>query len=101
MHSNTIKKKDLVEDIINTFTKIELKNNIHDDNINIKKKPKREQVKNACVNCKMARKKCDDGRPCNRCTTYNIVENCEDSIRKPREKGIKRGSYKKKELNIQ
>lgn len=84
-----------IEDIINTFTKIEIKNNINNDNVNFEKKSKREQVKNACVNCKIARKKCDVGRPCNRCTLFNIAEKCEDSIRKPRAKGIKRGPYKK------
>ncbi|CEG82615.1 Putative Potential fungal zinc cluster transcription factor [Rhizopus microsporus] len=58
-------------------------------------KPKRSQVKNACINCKKACKKCDDGRPCQRCIKYNLVDTCKDSIRKKR-KREKRGPYKKK-----
>ena len=84
-----------IDDIINTFTKIEIKNKINDNNLNIEKKYKREQVKNACVNCKIARKKCDVNRPCNRCSESNIPEKCKDSIRKQRKIGIKRGPYKK------
>lgn len=59
-------------------------------------KLKRKQVKNACTNCQKACKKCDDERPCPRCVKYGIAEECIDSVRKERRKGIKRGSYKKK-----
>ncbi|KAF9429631.1 hypothetical protein BGZ76_001170 [Entomortierella beljakovae] len=59
-------------------------------------KPKRRQVKNACVNCQKACKKCDEGRPCNRCVKYGLVDTCVDSTRKIRKKGIKRGPYKRK-----
>ncbi|CAG8472163.1 6908_t:CDS:2 [Cetraspora pellucida] len=55
-------------------------------------KPKRQQVKNAC-----ACKKCDDGRPCQRCIKYELTDTCKDSIRKERKKGIKRGPYKRKQ----
>ncbi|KAI7894186.1 uncharacterized protein EV154DRAFT_108843 [Mucor mucedo] len=58
-------------------------------------KSKRRQVKNACVNCQKACKKCDDGRPCQRCIKYNLTETCQDSIRKERKKGVKRGPYKR------
>lgn len=61
-------------------------------------KPKRSQVKNACVNCQKACKKCDEGRPCQRCLKYNLVETCQDSIRKERKKGVKRGPYKTNKL---
>ncbi|KAJ2159738.1 hypothetical protein GGF46_002817 [Coemansia sp. RSA 552] len=57
---------------------------------------KRIQVKNACVNCQRACKKCDSGRPCTRCIKLGLVATCEDSKRKPRQKGIKRGPYKKR-----
>ncbi|KAF0504120.1 putative fungal zinc cluster transcription factor [Gigaspora margarita] len=60
-------------------------------------KPKRQQVKNACVNCQKACKKCDDGRPCQRCIKYELTDSCKDSIRKERKKGIKRGPYKRKQ----
>ncbi|CAG8690679.1 21668_t:CDS:2 [Dentiscutata erythropus] len=60
-------------------------------------KPKRQQVKNACVNCQKACKKCDDGRPCQRCIKYELTDTCKDSIRKERKKGIKRGPYKRKQ----
>ncbi|KAJ2296004.1 hypothetical protein IWW55_005252 [Coemansia sp. RSA 2706] len=62
-------------------------------------RPKRAQVKNACVNCQKACKKCDSGRPCQRCVKYNLAESCVDSKRKPRKKGIKRGPYKKRKKN--
>ncbi|KAJ1900786.1 hypothetical protein LPJ66_001245 [Kickxella alabastrina] len=61
---------------------------------------KRAQVKNACVNCQRACKKCDSGRPCLRCVKYNLQESCVDSKRKPRKKGIKRGPYKKRKKNV-
>ncbi|KAJ2692063.1 hypothetical protein H4R19_006232, partial [Coemansia spiralis] len=61
---------------------------------------KRAQVKNACVNCQKACKKCDSGRPCLRCVKYNLVDSCADSKRKPRKKGIKRGPYKKRKKNL-
>ena len=57
---------------------------------------KRRQVKNACTNCQKACKKCDDARPCLRCVKYGISEECVDSQRKERKKGIKRGPYKKR-----
>ncbi|KAL1915217.1 uncharacterized protein VTP21DRAFT_7493 [Calcarisporiella thermophila] len=59
-------------------------------------KPKRQQVKNACVNCQRACKKCDEGRPCQRCVKYNLTATCVDSPRKERQKGIKRGPYKRR-----
>ncbi|PVG02847.1 hypothetical protein CPB86DRAFT_780271 [Serendipita vermifera] len=61
-------------------------------------KLKRKQVKNACTNCQKACKKCDDERPCPRCVKYGVADECQDSVRKERRKGIKRGSYKKKAL---
>lgn len=62
---------------------------------------KRKQVKNACVNCQKACKKCDEGRPCQRCVKYGLVETCQDSTRKERKKGIKRGPYKRRQPNSQ
>ena len=58
---------------------------------------KRRQVKNACTNCQKACKKCDDARPCLRCVKYGIAEECVDSHRKERKKGVKRGPYKKRD----
>ncbi|GAA5795605.1 hypothetical protein HPULCUR_000966 [Helicostylum pulchrum] len=43
-------------------------------------------------------KKCDEGRPCQRCVKYNLTETCQDSVRKERKKGIKRGPYKRGHL---
>ena len=57
---------------------------------------KRRQVKNACTKCQKACKKCDDARPCFRCVKYGIAEECVDSQRKERKKGIQRGPYKKR-----
>lgn len=45
---------------------------------------KRKQVKNACIHCQKACKKCDDERPCTRCIKYNLAETCTDSPRKER-----------------
>ncbi|KAG0377401.1 hypothetical protein BGX24_006164 [Mortierella sp. AD032] len=59
-------------------------------------KPKRRQVKNACVNCQKACKKCDEGRPCTRCIKYGLTDTCVDSTRKVRKKGVKRGPYKRR-----
>lgn len=58
---------------------------------------KRRQVKNACTNCQKACKKCDDARPCLRCVKYGVSEECIDSVRKERKKGVKRGPYKKRD----
>ncbi len=58
---------------------------------------KRRQVKNACTKCQKACKKCDDCRPCLRCVRYGIADECVDSQRKERKKGIKRGPYKKRD----
>lgn len=56
---------------------------------------KRLQVKNACVNCQRACKKCDDNRPCSRCAKYGMEDSCADSSRKERIRGAKRGPYRK------
>lgn len=47
---------------------------------------KRKQVKNACVNCQRACKKCDDQRPCGRCVRYGIEDGCINSQRKERKR---------------
>ncbi|CAE6374953.1 unnamed protein product [Rhizoctonia solani] len=60
-------------------------------------RPKRKQVKNACSACQRACKRCDVGRPCERCVKYGMAETCRDSQRKERKKGIKRGPYKKRD----
>ncbi|TPX43420.1 hypothetical protein SeMB42_g04733 [Synchytrium endobioticum] len=60
---------------------------------------KRDQVKVACVNCQKACKKCDQGRPCQRCVRYGLMETCSDSVRKERMRGLKRGPYKRRELS--
>ncbi|CAO1633883.1 unnamed protein product [Parajaminaea phylloscopi] len=62
-------------------------------------RPKRRQVKNACINCQKACKKCDEGRPCTRCVKYGLTDTCIDSMRKERKRGIKRGPYKRRATN--
>lgn len=59
-------------------------------------RPKRKQVKMACTNCATACKRCDEVRPCQRCVKYGIQDSCVDGVRKERQKGIKRGPYKRK-----
>ncbi|KAG8748305.1 hypothetical protein FRC10_007696 [Ceratobasidium sp. 414] len=58
---------------------------------------KRKQVKNACSACQRACKRCDIGRPCERCIKYGMQDTCRDSVRKERKKGVKRGPYKKRD----
>ncbi|KAJ6513385.1 hypothetical protein C8R45DRAFT_345398 [Mycena sanguinolenta] len=60
---------------------------------------KRTQVKIACTKCKKSCKKCDPARPCLRCVKYGFAAECVDSKRKVREKGLKRGPYKKRNGN--
>ncbi|KAB5595675.1 hypothetical protein CTheo_913 [Ceratobasidium theobromae] len=60
-------------------------------------RPKRKQVKNACSACQRACKRCDVGRPCERCIKYGMADSCRDSQRKERKKGVKRGPYKKRD----
>jgi hypothetical protein len=43
---------------------------------------KRQQVKQACVNCQKSCKKCDDKRPCQRCIRQGIADSCIDMMRK-------------------
>ncbi|KAI8343281.1 hypothetical protein BC941DRAFT_448100 [Chlamydoabsidia padenii] len=59
-------------------------------------KQKRKQVRNACINCQKACKKCDEQRPCPRCVKYGTTDTCVNSVRKERKKGVKRGPYKKR-----
>ncbi|RKO89888.1 hypothetical protein BDK51DRAFT_21228 [Blyttiomyces helicus] len=55
--------------------------------LDISKLPrKRKQVKNACVNCQKACKKCEIVRPCPRCVKYGLSDSCSDSMRKERKK---------------
>lgn len=57
---------------------------------------KRHQTKLACTWCRKLSKKCDAQRPCGRCVQFNRCSECVDaSPRKPRAKGIDRGTYKK------
>lgn len=66
-----------------------------------KSSKRRSQVRNACVNCQKACKKCDEGRPCQRCIKLGITDTCVDSPRKERKKGFKRGPYRKRSVTTQ
>lgn len=52
-----------------------------------------------CTNCANACKRCNEHRPCERCVKYGIQNTCMDGVRKERQKGIKRGPYKRKSKN--
>src|SRR5271169_5262858 len=57
---------------------------------------KRHQTKLACTWCRKLSKKCDAQRPCSRCVQFNRCSECVDAPpRKPRAKGVDRGTYKK------
>jgi hypothetical protein len=49
-----------------------------------------------CSNCAAACKRCDDQRPCSRCLKHGVGDNCQDTERKERQRGIKRGPYKRR-----
>lgn len=59
-------------------------------------KSKRHQVRNACSNCQKSCKRCADIRPCPRCVNKGMGDTCVDSVRKERERGKKRGPYKRR-----
>ncbi|KAI9229180.1 MAG: hypothetical protein DHS80DRAFT_22660 [Piptocephalis tieghemiana] len=59
------------------------------------RKPKRIQVKKACVNCHNVSKKCEDARPCARCIKKGLENECVDFEKKKRQSGIRRGPYRK------
>ena len=48
------------------------------------------------VNCQRACKKCDDCRPCQRCVRYHLEESCQNSARRERKRGVRRGPYKRR-----
>lgn len=57
---------------------------------------KRHQTKLACTWCRKLSKKCDAQRPCGRCVQFDRCSECVDAPpRKPRAKGVDRGTYKK------
>lgn len=59
---------------------------------------KRHQTKLACSWCRKLSKKCDTQRPCGRCVQFNRCAECVDAPpRKPRAKGVDRGTYKKRD----
>lgn len=70
---------------------------MHSNSYNFPNEPKakRKQVKIACSSCKASCKKCDEARPCTRCVTRGIGDSCQDSERKMRVKGTRRGPYRK------
>ncbi|SAM00506.1 hypothetical protein [Absidia glauca] len=63
---------------------------------NFAEKGKRTQVRNACVHCQKACKKCASERPCPRCLKFGYAETCVDSVRKKRQQSTRRGPYKKR-----
>jgi len=77
-----------------TTTKSQNNNNVTTANGAVRVR-KRHQVKVACVNCRKACKKCDEARPCARCIKMDLCATCVDGERKPREKGVRRGPYKR------
>lgn len=98
----------LSEDSQQAFPAASLKNTVTvpenfslvSENLSLEQQQKRRaQVKSACVNCRKACKKCEEQRPCQRCVRLDMADTCVSHVRKPREKGFKRGPYRKKEEN--
>uniref|UniRef100_A0A7S4DWA6 Zn(2)-C6 fungal-type domain-containing protein n=1 Tax=Lotharella globosa TaxID=91324 RepID=A0A7S4DWA6_9EUKA len=48
----------------------------------------RIRVKTACTNCKLAKARCDNGRPCGRCVRRGCERTCVDAV--PKRRGRKR-----------
>jgi hypothetical protein len=48
----------------------------------------RSRVKTACTNCKLAKARCDNGRPCSRCVKRGCQSTCVDAV--PKRRGRKR-----------
>lgn len=48
----------------------------------------RIRVKTACTNCKLAKARCDNGRPCSRCVKRGCERTCVDAV--PKRRGRKR-----------
>ncbi|KAG2389444.1 hypothetical protein C9374_014004 [Naegleria lovaniensis] len=46
------------------------------------KTPRKPYVKRACVNCKQSHAACDDSRPCKRCISLKLEDQCVDAVRK-------------------
>ncbi|PIL31367.1 transcription factor [Ganoderma sinense ZZ0214-1] len=46
-------------------------------------------VKIACTNCRLANKKCDDGRPCERCKKNGLAHSCVSAERKQRNRRVR------------
>mmetsp|Transcript_24096 Transcript_24096/g.42653 ORF Transcript_24096/g.42653 Transcript_24096/m.42653 type:complete len:427 (+) Transcript_24096:59-1339(+) len=51
---------------------------------NSKKKATSGQVKRSCINCKLAKTRCDNERPCRRCLRTGREATCVDSVHKKR-----------------
>jgi hypothetical protein len=52
------------------------------------------------VNCQKACKKCDDGRPCQRCIRYHLESTCTNSARRERKRGVRRGPYRRRSSSV-
>jgi len=50
----------------------------------IKSRPKRKQVKSACLNCRKRKTGCDSFRPCTKCVRNGLESSCVDVPRKKR-----------------
>eukprot|EP00471_Norrisiella_sphaerica_P005077 CAMPEP_0184487382 /NCGR_PEP_ID=MMETSP0113_2-20130426/9953_1 /TAXON_ID=91329 /ORGANISM="Norrisiella sphaerica, Strain BC52" /LENGTH=373 /DNA_ID=CAMNT_0026869673 /DNA_START=54 /DNA_END=1175 /DNA_ORIENTATION=- len=57
----------------------------------------RIRVKTACTNCKLAKARCDNGRPCSRCIKRGCQETCVDAV--PKRRGRKRNHEAKEEYS--
>ena len=49
-------------------------------------KTKRKQVGRACANCRKSKTACSETRPCSRCVSHNVPDQCVDAPRKRRTK---------------
>ncbi|KAI1793108.1 hypothetical protein LXA43DRAFT_1180517 [Ganoderma leucocontextum] len=49
----------------------------------------RQRKPRGCTNCRLANKKCDDGRPCERCRKNGLELSCVSAERKPRKRTVR------------
>lgn len=50
---------------------------------------KRKRVQSACTHCQKSHSSCDDERPCRRCISKGLEDQCKDGIRKRRGRKMK------------
>ncbi|KAF0979928.1 hypothetical protein FDP41_001081 [Naegleria fowleri] len=92
--NNTPSKLNLVSSSIQSPLEVHNQNTSKSKTHSKTKTPRKPYVKRACVNCKQSHAACDDSRPCKRCVSLKIEDQCVDAVRKKPS-----NSQKRKDMN--